>query len=337
MNVTFFVPDIPDIDELPGLDPDRDWRTMKNGRDWTLQTYLRLRNSGYPVEISNTVPTDGLVIFHPLAEPIFDCGLARRKNVILVGTRGDCRRPMIADFEILQNGCWADEKTRFFIPFWPQPVIIPRCRQRGSQVETVSFKGYDANVHPYYQSKGWRDWLEQNGIIWKHDSIPCELTEKSEIQADWYDYSDVDVIVAFRPAPDRGKKLAPDYTNKPANKLYNAWIAGVPAVLAQEYAYRELRRSRLDYIEIQKSEDAKVAILKLKNDPELYQAMVENGQERAKEFAVEQITNRWAEVLFELIPRQANTLRMRMLRQCPLRVKIKLRKLSHRLSGKPRW
>ena len=337
MRVTFFVPDVPDIDKLLVLDPDRDWRVLGNGREWTLQTYLRLHRSGYPVEVSDTIPSDGLVVFHPLQKSILRDRLPCGNKAVLVSTRGDCRRPMIADFEILQNGRWADEMTRFFIPFWPQPAIIPRRRQRGSRVETLSFKGYDANVHPYYQSKDWQDWLKQNGIIWKHDSTPCNLTEKSEIQADWHDYSDVDVIVAFRPATDREKKLAPDYTNKPANKLYNAWISGVPAVLGRECAYRQQRRSSLDYIGIEKPEDAKEAILKLRNNPELYQAMVKNGQERAKEFTAEQITNRWAEVLFDLIPRQANTLRVRMLQYCPLRMKIKLRKLSHRLSGKPRW
>lgn len=337
MRVTFFVPDVTDIEKLSAMDPDRVWRTLRSGGGWMLQTYLRLHHSGYPVEVSNTVPSDGLVVFHPIHEDILKCGLAGRKNVILVGTRADCRRPMAADFEILQNGCWSDEETRFFIPYWPQPAIIPRCRQRSSRVETISFKGHDVNVHPYYQSKDWRNWLKQNGIIWKHDSVPCQLTGKLENQANWHDYSDVDVVVAFRPAPDREKKLAPDYTNKPANKLYNAWIAGMPAVLGREYAYRELRRSSLDYIEIEKPEDAKEVILKLKTDPKLYQAMVKNGHERAKEFAVEKITRRWAEILFDLIPRQANTHRMRMLRQCPLRVKAWLRKFPHRLSGRPRW
>ena len=337
MRVTFFVPDVSDIEKLPAMDPDCVWRTVRSGGGWILQTYLRLRNNGYPVEVSSTVPSDGLVVFHPVHEDILKCGLAGRKNVILVRTRGDERRSIIANFEILQNGCWSDEKTLFFIPYWPQPAIIPRRRQRSSRVETISFKGYDVNVHPYYHSKDWQNWMKQNAMTWNHDSVPFEHTEESGMQANWHDYSDVDVIAAFRPAPDGGKRLAPGYTNKPASKLYNAWIAGTPAVLGREYAYREQQRSRLDYIEIQKPEDAKEAILKLKNNPELYQAMVKNGLERAKEFTVEKITDRWAEVLFDVIPRQANTLRMRTLRQCPLRMKIKLRKLSYRLSGKPKW
>ena len=337
MRVTFFVPEILDIDKLPVLDPEQDWRVLKNGREWTLQTYLRLHRSGYPVEVSDTVPSDGLVVFHPLQKSILRDRLPRGNKAVLVSTRGDCRRPMMADFEILQNGCWADNITRYFIPYWPQPAIIPRAEERNCRIETISFKGYDVNVHPYYQSRQWQAWLNRHEIQWKDDSTSFELTEKKEVPVDWHDYSEVDVLVAVRPLPDRRKKLASGYTNKPANKLYNAWVAGVPAVLGQEYAYRHQRRSSLDYIEIQKPEDAKEAILKLRNNPELYQAMVKNGQERAKEFTAEKITNRWAEVLFDLIPRQANTLRMRTLRQCPLRMKIKLRKLSHRLSGKPRW
>jgi len=337
MRVTFFVPNISDADELATLDPDHDWRALRIGREWTLQTYLRLRNSGYPVELSSTLPSDGVLVFHVRQKAFLKCEARITKNIILVGIRGDCRCSMMADFEILQNGCWADEKTQFFIPLWPQQDIVQRKSERGNRVETISFKGFDVNVHPYYHSKDWLSWIKQNGITWKHDSMPHELAKEFDIQVNWNDYSDIDAVVAFRPPPDRNKMLAPGYTNKPATKLYNAWMAGTPAVLAQEYAFREQRRSPLDYIEIEKPEDAKEAILKLKKNPELYQAMVKNGQKRAKEFTVEKITERWAEVLFGLIPRQANTLRMKTLRYCPLKAKIQLHKLLHRLAGKPKW
>ena len=37
---------------------------------------------------------------------------------------------------------------------------------------------------------------------------------------------------------------------KPPSKLFNSWLAGVPAVLGHESAYRAERRSDLDYIEV---------------------------------------------------------------------------------------
>lgn len=337
VKVTFFVPDISNIKDLSGLDPDRDWRVLKNGREWVLQTYLRLHRSGYPVELSNTVPDDGFVVFHPLHKSILREALPRRNRVVLVSTRGDCRVAMEADFEILQNGYWSDEKKRFFIPYWPQPSIIPRNPERKSSVKTISFKGYDANVHSYFLDTEWLEWMNTNQIQWRHDSTSFEFTEKSPVPVDWHDYAGVDVLVAVRPLPDRRKKLAPDYRNKPANKLYNAWRAGVPAVLGREYAYREQRRSALDYIELQKPEDAKEAVLKLKNNPNLYRDMVQNGFERAKEFTAEQIVEQWAEVLFDLIPRQMETFGMKMMQYCPRRIKMRLRKWSHRVSGRPRW
>src|SRR5436309_1927650 len=70
-------------------------------------------------------------------------------------------------------------------------------------------------------------------------------------------------------------------TNKPASKLVNAWLAGVPALLGPEIAYRELRRSELDYCEVSSLAEAQAAVDRLLGDPGLYNAMVENGRARA--------------------------------------------------------
>jgi len=58
---------------------------------------------------------------------------------------------------------------------------------------------------------------------------------------DWPDFREADLILAVRPG-DRRRA-----TNKPASKLVNAWLAGVPALLGPEVAYRELRRSELEW------------------------------------------------------------------------------------------
>ena len=77
----------------------------------------------------------------------------------------------------------------------------------------------------------------------------------------------------------------------------------MPAVLGPEYAYRELRRSDLDYLEISEPDEAKDAVLRLREDTRLYSAMVENGRRRAREFTAEKILARWAVLLFDRIPR----------------------------------
>lgn len=124
------------------------------------------------------------------------------------------------------------------------------------------------------------------------------------MSAGWHDYRDCDVAIAFRPPPRR-KHERRGYTAKPATKLYNAWHAGVPAILGPEYAYRELRRTDLDYLEITNPGEARGAIRTLRENAVLYSAMVENGRERAREFTVDRILARWAEVLFDQIPERA--------------------------------
>jgi len=115
----------------------------------------------------------------------------------------------------------------------------------------------------------------------------------------WHDYSTVDVVLAVRPKFDDGH-LRPE---KPASKLINAWHAGTPAILGPEYAYRELRTSPHDYLEVDSLEEAMSAIDQLLEDRSLYAQMVQRCKKRACEFTFERITERWAEVLFECIPR----------------------------------
>ena len=132
----------------------------------------------------------------------------------------------------------------------------------------------------------------------------------------------------------RGKDQKNGFTAKPATKLYNAWFAGVPAILPNEYAYRQLRKSELDYIEIKQPEDAANAILKLKNNPDLYRAMVENGLKRSNEFAREKIVAQWVDLLQRKIPEQASSARFRDSKRIPLPIRIFLRRMKRYAEGR---
>jgi glycosyl transferase family 1 len=79
----------------------------------------------------------------------------------------------------------------------------------------------------------------------------------------------------------------------------NAWLAGVPAVVAPEPAFEALRRSPLDFIATADGASTFEAIRGLAAAPERYQAMVENGRARAAEFTVEAIRERWLHLLLE--------------------------------------
>jgi len=106
----------------------------------------------------------------------------------------------------------------------------------------------------------------------------------------------VDAVLAVRPA------ACPRRDSKPATKLYNAWLAGVPALLSPDVAFRELRRSPLDYLEAAGPAEAKSGVRRLLAEPDLYRRMVANGRARAAEFSAGAVLARWFELLEEILP-----------------------------------
>jgi hypothetical protein len=297
MLVHFFLPGEKDLEALARLDPDRDWRELQIGeRAWVLQTYLRLARAGCPVRLSGTPPRKGIVVFHAKHEGVLRRRPRWLRDVVLVGIRADNREPLIADFEVVQNGRFADGRRSFFIPFWSQPGLVPRDPSRGTVIRRVAFKGFAQNLHPEFRSPAWREFLAARGIEWEVDAVPFAGAATDSLGTDWPDFRDVDLVLAVRP-PDR--RL---WTSKPATKLFNAWRAGVPALLGPEYAYRELRWSALDYLEVGSLEEAKSAVLRLLEQPELYLAMVENGLARGAEFAAEATVARWVDLLTVKVP-----------------------------------
>lgn len=332
MRCTFFLAG-EDLESLSRIDPDRDWRELQTGeRAWILQTWLRLRRAGHPVELSATAPEDGLIVFHAKQAKDLLRQRSRLRGAVLVGVRADNREPLIADFEILQNGFFADRQSqgrtrrRFSMPHWPQSGLVPRDPARGERIERIAYKGFAANLHPGFRTPAWTDFLTHEGIEWVVDAVAFDGRNRREL--DWPDFRAVDVVVAVRP-PERKQRRS-----KPATKLFNAWLAGVPALLGPEQAFQELRRSELDYLEVASVADAREAVLRLRRDPGLYRAMVENGLRRGAEFTHEALVPRWAELLFETIPALAEK-RSRLVRRLPLPARAAGRWLARTVMLRP--
>ena len=329
MRCTFFLAG-EDLEALSRIDPDRDWRELQTGeRAWILQTWLRLRRAGHPVELSGTVPEtsqDTLVIFHAKQAKELLRQRSRLRDAVLVGVRADNREPLIADFEVLQNGFFADGRRRFFMPHWPQSGLVPRDPARGERIERIAYKGFAANLHPDFRTPAWTDFLAGEGIEWVVDAVAFDGRNRREL--DWPDFRTVDLALAVRP-PERKQRRS-----KPATKLVNAWLAGVPALLGPELAFQELRRSELDYLEVASVAEAREAVLRLRRDPGLYRAMVENGLRRGAEFAHDALVPRWAELLFETIPALAQR-RSRLLRRLPLPARAAGRWLARTVTLRP--
>jgi len=301
VRTTFFLPGEPDLAALARLDPDREPAEFRRGeRAWVLQTYLRLRSAGFESELDERIPPDGLVLFHSKHEALVRRGLPARGAPVLVGIRADNREALTAEFELVQNGKFAKSGRRIWAPHWPQPGLVARDASRGASVRRVAYKGFLANLHPAFHGERWRSFLDRLGVEWVVDARPFESSTATDRAAlDWSDFSAVDLILAVR-MPDRKTDFS-----KPATKLVNAWLAGVPALLGKEYAFRELRHTELDYVEIDPHDPlvpAERAVERLAGDPELFRAMVENGRQRAREFDVAAVTSRWIELLGTTLP-----------------------------------
>lgn len=247
--------------------------------DWTLQTYLRLKEAGYSdLELTNEVPTNGIVIAH--ADAFYDEQLDDQRKIYKVAIQGDRMQAVQAHVHVVQNP--TDHKIKkhlaHFIPFWPQYNLVKRDANRA--VMKVSYCGWQR----------WQAWpLQAPHFAETMSGLGMELDYKFEDRkAEWHDYSQADVILAARSFDGN------PYVNKPATKLYNAWRAEVPAILGPESAYQALRRDDLDYLEISSEAEAVEAIKQLKEDSQLYSRMVENGRQRATEFTTESIVQKWA-------------------------------------------
>ncbi|MGK7394471.1 MAG: glycosyltransferase [Candidatus Cyclobacteriaceae bacterium M3_2C_046] len=326
--VTFYYPfpdDLKNIEKLNINEPHH-WSTRINSsaKNWILQTFLRLKSKNYNVQISDSWPQNGIVVLHSDKRTLNALNESYdkfNKDLLIVTVRADRLewRPLLSDAEILQNGKFINNKDSFFIPFWPQIGIIPRNKERNTSIKNIVFKGGYGSLDENFHKKDWHTYLKERNINF------ILTTEKgSDGYPNWYDYSEADIVLAVRPQfGDKGFR-----SDKPASKLVNSWHAQVPAILGAEYAFRELRKSELDYLEAKNVNEAIEAVEFLLKNPSIYQDMIENGKIRAKEFSADQIAEIWADTLFTKVPKLRENKSFRISRE----INAKLRKPYHLLT-----
>jgi hypothetical protein len=279
--IYFYLPEKDWRDDLPNQ-PDIYWEEFGRGiYCWTLQTYLYLKADDFPCELVNNVPDEGIIIAHRDSLPY---ELKPKSKQLIICLKPDRNPHPYAQLQVVQNP--QDGKTlnnSYYIPLWRQPGLIPRNSQRENCLENVAYFGITSNLAPELKDPSWSRKLAELGLNWM--IIPRNR---------WYDYSEVDAIVAVRSFDQK------DYTDKPATKLYNSWHAGVIPILGQESAFESERKTDLDYFEVN-SVDQAIALLKdLKNNPQLCQQVRENGQKRALETSPENIVKQWRNFLTDV-------------------------------------
>lgn len=189
----------------------------------------------------------------------------------------------LSDISIEQNPIIKNTKNVKYIPLWPQPGIIPRDKSRCAVVKKVAYVGNDQYVPEYIKDNQLQNYLRSIGIDFSY-----------MVKGNWINYKEVDVLLAVREIPESV------LLTKPASKLVNAWIAGVPIVLGREPAYRALRHSEFDYLEANNSEEVFSSIQKLSTDSQFYCEILKNSEFRRTEYSVEKIVKLWVD-FFESI------------------------------------
>jgi hypothetical protein len=295
--IRFYIPFRSDgIESLPASS-DEYWpwilrhRHVGEGKySWTLQTFLHLRDAGFDCEFVERFPDDGIVVAHRDFLPVF---LRPRANVFLVCLKPDRREHTWAHYYVVQNSNDVvfrrpGPKNFASVLFsWPQPGLIPRQSTRDATCRNVVYAGRDGNLAPELRAPSWAARLEAAGFSWQRK--PLEQ---------WHDFSETDVVVAARTFEE------PDATNpifsadsKPPMKLINAWLAGVPAVLGVESAFRSVREHDLDYLEVKSADELAQALERLRADPALYRAMVAHGRARAIAYDIGPVRQAWMKAL----------------------------------------
>lgn len=268
------------LDPLPDPGLLRD-RIQSNEDCWIVTTYLYLKRKGLNVSISPSFIPYQINVVSSLDFGIRD----RTFNSFVVGCRSDGFSPSLCDFVIVQNASQVDSDTTYFMPHWPQPGIISRNKERGTRIENIAFKGARANLFESFRSPDFKQKLDNIGVSF---NISCKPDDGPVV---WHDYSNDDLILAVRDATEEDLKV------KPASKLVNAWLAGVPALLGPEPAFQYFKESDLDYIEVRKPDEVIEAIKKLKQNPKMYNQMIVNGLKRAENLTPEKMTDKWCDLL----------------------------------------
>lgn len=249
-----------------------------NSYCWILQTFLHLRKS-VPCQFTSTIPDEGIIIGQRTELPF---NLKPKPKQLIICVKADCELHHFAQLHVVQNPQDARAEDAYFIPLWSQSGLIKRDKNRGQKFENIAFFGVNASLAPELTDPTWSEQLKSMGLNWQ------VVAEK-----DWHDYSDKDAVIAVRSFTQNS------YQHKPATKLYNSWLAGVPAILGPDSAFRAERQSELDYIEVNSIDETITALKLLRDNSELYKAMVKNGETRGEKFATENLIGIWEKFLTE--------------------------------------
>ncbi|MBX9578553.1 MAG: hypothetical protein K2W97_08800 [Chthoniobacterales bacterium] len=294
MEVSFYLPEkyFPSEEWIQAWKEDRPFPFEESGKAaavhcWIYQTWALLTEAGIKTSLVSELPTTGLVL--ALSGTLHSSFQSNHHapDFFLVDIVADGLPHPAAHFHLVQNRAHARRLPHsHFIPLWPQPALIHREANRKGVFERISFFGDPKNLAAEFFSFSWQQHLKK------------ELSLEFEIRraAQWHDYSNVDAIIAIRDF-SRSRQL-----HKPATKLYNAWLAGVPFIGGNDSAYQSDGRPGVDYLVAQSPKQVLEHLRKLKVDAAFRSRLIQNGIESGEKFSRSATLERWKFLIQETLP-----------------------------------
>lgn len=243
--------------------------------NWACQSYLILREHREGMTLG-TSPEPKVINF---AHTMVWRRLGSRADEYRVSVRADYPRLFNTDFEILQNPVVPLGRRQAYLPYWPLPGILERDHARKG-VRTVAYAGRigKRNLASILKDGPRGDLAKRFGFC----VIPPDR---------WHDMRQIDLLLAIRDFNGR------THDDKPASKLFNSWLAGVPLVGGTDSAFSAIGRPGNDYLRVTTERELSEALERLSDDPEFYETIVAAGRERRAEVSREYIAAQWLDLL----------------------------------------
>jgi hypothetical protein len=248
---------------------------------WIIQTFLYLREAGLPVVLTNQIPDKGILLTHA---DCIDYGFRPTYEQYLVVMLVDREVPHPrAQVHVLHNPTQRLHlaQRHHYMPPWPQVGLIGRDATRGDRFETLGYFGYPVNLDPEIKKPEFVKRIHDLGLRFV---IPTP--------ANWHDFHQIDCLLAIR---NFGRNE--EHRNKPSLKLFNAWLAGVPAVLGHESAYRHEGSPGLGYLEATSTDEILVALQCLRDQTDLRRKISQHGREAVRAYCPERTVIRWQQFI----------------------------------------
>ena len=297
MRVTFYLPE----KYLPGGPDQAAWKSgsirnleesgkIASAQCWIYQTWIALEAAGVRCDLSSDIPTEGILL---ALSGFFGDSWHPPRGVFFADIVADSLPHPAAHLHIVQNRAHAGRLPRsVFMPHWIQPNLVPRDLSRGGRFENICFLGDPGNLARELCERAWQDRLE------KDLGLRLDIRRADR----WHDYSDVDCALAIR---DFSKSLQ---IHKPATKLYNAWLAGVPLIGGRDSAYAADGRCGVDYLKAGSPDEVLAQLRRLRDDPAFRNSLVANGREAGRAFTRAETLRRWQRLVRETLPDRAGRL-----------------------------